>query len=110
MVLTVALAAPATNVYSQYFLQDLAYHSVDADEDGQPDKAVAVAANQPASYPYFAPYAPYAPYYGAPTVAVADDKTLKTLPIAAPFNFAPYNFAPYSASTFGYSFVTPFHG
>ena len=62
MVLTVALAAPATNVYSPYFLQDLAYHSVDADEDGQPDKAVAVAANQPASYPYFAPYAPYAPY------------------------------------------------
>merc|ERR1712137_1239368 len=40
-VMAVALAAPA-NVYSPYLLQDLAYNSVDANMDGQPDKAIAI--------------------------------------------------------------------
>merc|ERR1712243_464048 len=40
-VLAVALAAPA-NVYSPYLLQDLAYQSVDANEDGQIDQAISI--------------------------------------------------------------------
>merc|ERR1712243_527779 len=59
-VLAVALAAPA-NVYSPYLLQDLAYQSVDANEDGQIDQAIsithptqimrAIATNMPAMMP-----------------------------------------------------------
>ena len=41
MVAAVAWAAPA-NVYSPYLLQDLAYQSVDANQDGQPDQAIAI--------------------------------------------------------------------
>merc|ERR1712243_267115 len=40
-VLAVALAA-AANVYSPYLLQDLAYQSVDANEDGQIDQAISI--------------------------------------------------------------------
>merc|ERR1712063_53039 len=40
-VLAIALAAPA-NVYSPYLLQDLAYQSVDANEDGQIDQAISI--------------------------------------------------------------------
>merc|ERR1711946_16314 len=43
-VLAVALAAPA-NVYSPYLLQDLAYQSVDANEDGQIDQAISMIQN-----------------------------------------------------------------
>ena len=111
--MAVALAAPA-NVSSPYLLQDLAYQSVDADEDGQPDAAVTVT--HPVAQPYYAPYAPFA-YYGAPTVAVAaksEEKPaeVKALPLAAPYGYAPYGlasygtYAPYAAPTFGYSFVT----
>merc|ERR1711955_5267 len=59
-VLAVALAAPA-NVYSPYLLQDLAYQSVDANEDGQIDQAISIthptqimrtiATNMPAMMP-----------------------------------------------------------
>merc|ERR1712243_103333 len=62
-VLAVALAAPA-NVYSPYLLQDLAYQSVDANEDGQIDQAIsithptqimrAIATNMPAMMPAMA--------------------------------------------------------
>ena len=41
VVAAVAWAAPA-NVYSPYLLQDLAYQSVDANQDGQPDQAIAI--------------------------------------------------------------------
>merc|ERR1711955_62208 len=66
-VLAVALAAPA-NVYSPYLLQDLAYQSVDANEDGQIDQAIsithptqimrAIATNMPAMMPAMAMAAP----------------------------------------------------
>merc|ERR1712137_1351327 len=62
-VLAVALAAPA-NVYSPYLLQDLAYQSVDANEDGQIDQAISIthptqimrtiATNMPAMMPAIA--------------------------------------------------------
>merc|ERR1711955_56185 len=62
-VLAVALAAPA-NVYSPYLLQDLAYQSVDANEDGQIDQAISIthptqimrtiATNMPAMMPAMA--------------------------------------------------------
>merc|ERR1712243_458014 len=62
-VLAVALAAPA-NVYSPYLLQDLAYQSVNANEDGQIDQAIsithptqimrAIATNMPAMMPAMA--------------------------------------------------------
>merc|ERR1712063_99394 len=61
--LAVALAAPA-NVYSPYLLQDLAYQSVDANEDGQIDQAISIthptqimrtiATNMPAMMPAMA--------------------------------------------------------
>merc|ERR1712063_128888 len=66
-VLAVALAAPA-NVYSPYLLQDLAYQSVDANEDGQIDQAISIthptqimrtiATNMPAMMPAIAMAAP----------------------------------------------------
>merc|ERR1711911_532847 len=80
--LAVALWPPA-NVYSPYLLQDLAYNSVDANEDGQPDAAVEVkTAEKPAE--------------------------VKAVQVAAPFGFSPfgYGFYPFAPRTFGYSIVT----
>merc|ERR1719494_1226414 len=54
-VMAVALAAPA-NVYSPYLLQDLAYNSVDANMDGQPDQAIAIT--HPVAYRTVAAPAP----------------------------------------------------
>merc|ERR1711946_95156 len=50
-----ALSAPA-NVYSPYLLQDLAYNSVDANMDGQPDRAIAIT--HPVAYRTVAAPAP----------------------------------------------------
>jgi len=72
-VLAVALAAPA-NVYGPYLLQDLAYKSVDANQDGQPDEAIAIThpvvhAVAPVAHAVAAPIA-----YHAPVVAPVQTK------------------------------------
>merc|ERR1712007_228080 len=107
-VLAVALAAPA-NVYSPYLLQDLAYQSVDANEDGQPDAAISLT--HPFAYTYN--FGAYIPFVAAPAAAV-EVKTaekpaeVKAVQVAAPFGFSPfgYGFYPFAPRTFGYSIVT----
>merc|ERR1712064_175576 len=96
--LAVALAAPA-NVYSPYLLQDLAYNSVDANEDGQPDAAISLT--HPFAYTYN--FGAYTPFVAAPAAAVE----VKAVQVAAPFGFSPfgYGFYPFAPRTFGYSIV-----
>ena len=73
-VLAVALAAPA-NVYGPYLLQDLAYQSVDANEDGQPDQAIAITHPVAPLVHAVAPHAVAAPIaYHAPLVAPVQTK------------------------------------
>merc|ERR1711911_21711 len=106
--LAVALAPPA-NVYSPYLLQDLAYNSVDANEDGQPDAAISLT--HPFAYTYN--FGAYTPFVAAPAAAV-EVKTaekpaeVKAVQVAAPFGYSPfgYGFYPFAAPTFGYSFAT----
>merc|ERR1712137_1015685 len=82
--LAVALAAPA-NVYSPYLLQDLAYNSVDANEDGQPDQAIAIT--HPVAAPVVvSPFGYHAVTYHAAKAPLAPVAPLGyPWPVVAPF-------------------------